>query len=236
MPWLVFLFGLMIAPSGVISIFFIIIQPIEIGTWSTLALIGAAAMLIQIPYSLDELLAVVQFLRRRVKAGKNLLRVFLFGDTDDGDKAASVADEFDRTPGTIVADTFSGGLRLPWDLGLAAAIGLSLLFTRLTFGAEPAMANWDHVIGSLVLTTISIGGRSRATCALPSHPAGDRTVRRPLHQRCRHRAHGGKHPVRRRPRPAQPQARPCAVPLWELGPRHHLSSKSRAVLAGATRS
>ena len=35
MPWLVVLFGLMIAPLGIISILFIIIQPIVIGTWST---------------------------------------------------------------------------------------------------------------------------------------------------------------------------------------------------------
>ena len=72
MPWLVILFGLMIAPLGITSIFFIIIQPIVIGTWSTLALIGAAAVLIQIPYSLDELLATLQFMRRRVKAGTKL--------------------------------------------------------------------------------------------------------------------------------------------------------------------
>src|SRR3546814_2195713 len=65
MPWLVVLFGLMIAPLGITSIFFIIIQPIVIGAWSTLALIGAAAMLIPIPYSLDELLATLQFMRRR---------------------------------------------------------------------------------------------------------------------------------------------------------------------------
>ena len=44
MPWLVVLFGLMIAPLGITSIFFIIIQPLVIGTWSTIALIGAAAM------------------------------------------------------------------------------------------------------------------------------------------------------------------------------------------------
>lgn len=51
MPWLVLLFGLMIVPLGVVSITFIVIQPILIGTWCTLCLIAAAAMLIQIPYS-----------------------------------------------------------------------------------------------------------------------------------------------------------------------------------------
>jgi len=155
MPWLVVLFGLMIAPLGITSIFFIIIQPILIGTWSTLALIGAAAMLIQIPYSLDELLATLQFMRRRVKAGRSWLRVFLFGDTDEG-KANASADEFDARPGTVLKEVWTGGVSLPWNLALAALIGLWLMFTRLTLGADGGMADADHLIGSLALTAISL--------------------------------------------------------------------------------
>ncbi len=68
MPWLVLLFGIMIVPLGAVSLFFIIIQPIWIGTWCTLCLIAAAAMLVQIPYSLDELVASCQLLRRRKQA------------------------------------------------------------------------------------------------------------------------------------------------------------------------
>ncbi|MDP8912751.1 MAG: DNA polymerase III subunit epsilon, partial [Pseudomonadota bacterium] len=56
----------------------------------------------------------------------------------------------------ILTDMFSGGVNLPWNLAVAAAIALSLLFTRLTFGADPSMANWDHLIGSLALTIISL--------------------------------------------------------------------------------
>lgn len=155
MPWLVLLFGLMIAPLGIVSIFFIIIQPIVIGTWSTLALIGAAAMLVQIPYSLDELIATLQFLRRRVKAGRSWLRVFLFGDTDSGDKEPDI-DEFDTRPGTILTAMWTGGVGLPWNLAAAAAIGLWLMFTRVTLGAEGGMANADHLIGALALTVISL--------------------------------------------------------------------------------
>jgi nucleoside-diphosphate-sugar epimerase/VIT1/CCC1 family predicted Fe2+/Mn2+ transporter len=155
MPWLVLLFGLMIAPLGIVSIFFIIIQPIWIGTWSTLALIGAAAMLIQIPYSLDELVAVGQFLRRRARAGKNVLRVFLFGDTDEGG-AGDVPDEFDRPARAIMKDVAIGGVSLPWNLAIAAALAASLLFTRVTFGATPPIADWDHLLGSLALTVISV--------------------------------------------------------------------------------
>ncbi|MBM1173501.1 vitamin K epoxide reductase family protein [Microvirga arabica] len=159
MPWLVILFGLMIAPLGVVSIVFIIIQPIVIGTWSIIALIGAAAILVQIPYSLDEMIATFQFMRRRIKRGRNALRVFLLGDTDDMQEAQdtdSTADEFDRSAGAVIKDMVSGGVSLPWNIALSGLIGLSLLFTGITLGAEGSMANSDHLIGSLVLTVISL--------------------------------------------------------------------------------
>jgi hypothetical protein len=155
----VVLFGLMIAPLGITSIFFIIIQPLVIGTWSTIALIGAAAVLIQIPYSLDELLATLQFLRRRAKAGHDWLRLLFNGGTDEmleTQNPQPVADEFDRSPGAVIKDMVAGGVSLPWNLGLAALIGLSLLFTRVTLGVDGALANAHHVIGSLVLTVVSI--------------------------------------------------------------------------------
>ncbi|MFV3130887.1 vitamin K epoxide reductase family protein [Niveispirillum sp. KHB5.9] len=170
MPWLVFLFGLMIAPLGVVSILFVIIQPIVIGTWATLTLVGAAAMLIQIPYSLDELLATIQFMRRRAKAGRPWLRVFLFGDTDEGDRDAR-KDEFDRPAGAVMRDMWSGGVNLPWNLALAGILATSLLFTRLTFGADGAMADADHVIGFLALTVISLAAaevaRTLRYCLVP---------------------------------------------------------------------
>src|SRR5690606_25347793 len=100
MPWLVMAFGIMIVPLGIVSITFIIIQPIVIGTWCTLCLIGAAAMLLQIPYSLDELVATGQFLWRRKRAGQNILRVFFVGDTDEG-RAGVEENEFDRPIGTV---------------------------------------------------------------------------------------------------------------------------------------
>lgn len=155
MPWLVVLFGLMIAPLGITSIFFIVIQPILLGTWSTLALLGAAAMLIQIPYSLDELLASLQFMRRRVKAGQSWLRVLLFGDTDDGARQ-DPGDEFAEGPRAVLKEMWSGGVNLPWNLALAGILGLWLLFTRVTLGAEGAMADADHLIGALSLTVISL--------------------------------------------------------------------------------
>jgi nucleoside-diphosphate-sugar epimerase len=159
MPWLVVLFGLMIAPLGVVSVFFIVIQPILIGTWSTLALLAAAVMLVQIPYSLDELLAALQFVRRRMRAGQNGLSVFLFGDTDDlpeGKPASRTVDELGQPPRALVKDMVAGGVNLPWNLVAAALIGVSLMLSRLTVGADGELAQAHHLIGALVLTVTSI--------------------------------------------------------------------------------
>lgn len=168
MPWLVVLFGLMIAPLGITSILFIVIQPIVIGTWSTIALIGAAAVLVQIPYSLDELLATLQFLHRRAQAGQHWLRVLFVGGSDDMPKAAHgdvAADEFERPPGAVIKHMLGGGVSLPWNLALAALIGVSLLFTRLTLGVDGNLANAHHVIGSLVLTVVAIAAAEVARAA-----------------------------------------------------------------------
>jgi len=161
-PWLVLLFGLMIVPLGMTTILFIVIQPVVLGTWSTLALVGGAAVLIQIPYSLDELLATAQFLRRRVRAGQPWLRVLFLGDTDELPAANETCDhsddgdEFDQPLGVVLKSIVGGGVSLPWNLALAGLIGLSLLFTRVTLGAEGSLADAHHIIGSAVLTVVAI--------------------------------------------------------------------------------
>lgn len=152
MPWVVVAFGVMIVPLGVVSITFIVIQPIVLGTWCTLCLIAAAAMLLQIPYALDELVATGQFLLRRKRAGKSLLRVFFTGDTDEGEPKARQP-EFARPARQVVGDFFRGGIGLPWNLALCVVIGTWLMFTRITLGSEGSMADADHLIGALVVTT-----------------------------------------------------------------------------------
>lgn len=151
MPWLVILFGVMIVPLGAVSIFFIIIQPILIGTWCTLCLVAAAAMLIQIPYSVDELIATGQFLAERHRKGKSVILAFLRGDTMEGGRRTE-PDNFERSPWTIIKDMAGGGVNLPWSLALSTAIGIWLMCTRLIFGTQGEQANSDHLIGALVVT------------------------------------------------------------------------------------
>jgi nucleoside-diphosphate-sugar epimerase/uncharacterized membrane protein len=152
MPWLVMLFGIMIVPLGVVSITFIIIQPIIIGTWCTLCLIAAAAMLLQIPYSLDEIVATTQFLIRRKRAGQSALRVFFVGDTDEGERAKTDEDDFERKPGILAREMLGGGVSAPWNLVASVLVGVWLMLTRLTVGAQGELANADHLIGALAIT------------------------------------------------------------------------------------
>ncbi|HET9462920.1 MAG TPA: NAD-dependent epimerase/dehydratase family protein, partial [Thiobacillus sp.] len=151
MPWLVVLFGVMIVPLGAVSIFFIIIQPIVIGTWCTLCLLAAAAMLLQIPYSIDELVASGQFLLDRRRRGKSVLLAFLRGDTMEGGKRVPPED-FERPAMAIVKDMLGGGVNLPWPLALSAALGIGLMCTRLLFDTAGAQADSDHLLGALIVT------------------------------------------------------------------------------------
>lgn len=147
MPWLVVIFGLMIVPLGIVSITFIIIQPILLGTWCTLCLIAAAAMVVQIPYSVDELVATGQFLVRKHRQ-KSFLRAFIFGDTDDG--TARDRDDLVRPLGQMLRD-IGGGVNLPWTLALSILIGIWLMLTRVTLGATGSLADADHIVGALTI-------------------------------------------------------------------------------------
>ncbi|MBR2172929.1 MULTISPECIES: vitamin K epoxide reductase family protein [unclassified Sphingopyxis] len=153
MPWMVTFFGILVIPLGIVSIYFIISQPIVIGTWSTLALIAALAMLIMIPFALDEVIAMGQFLGWARRKGKPLIRTFFQGDAiEAGEVDASDAM---ASPAALWADA-KKGLTLPWTLAASIFIGVLLMLTRVLFGTEGGMANSDHIVGALVITVTII--------------------------------------------------------------------------------
>ena len=149
MPWMVTFFGILVIPLGVVSIYFVIIQPIMIGTWSTLALIAALAILIMVPFALDEVIAMGQFLWWSRCRGKPLLRTFFRGDAVEG--GAEDQSDVLSSPRSFWTDTVRG-LTLPWTLAAAIAIGAFLMLTRVLLGAEGELANTHHVVGALAIT------------------------------------------------------------------------------------
>lgn len=146
MPWLTLLFGILIVPLGAVSIYFIIIQPIVIGTWCTLCLIAAAAMLAQIPLSIDEIIATSLLLVERKRRGESMLKILLFGapmDPEDREQAV---------PAPTARFQRSADVSAPWTLCFSALIGVCLMFSRILFGNEGNLADSDHLIGALVVT------------------------------------------------------------------------------------
>ena len=150
MPWMVLGFFVLVVPLGGVSIFFIIMQPIAIGTWCTLCLIAALFMALMIPYSLDEFVAMGQFMLDARRKGKSLWRTFWMGDAMDGG-SEDRAKEFAGTTRSMIAEA-ARGVTIPLPLVLSMAVGAWLMFTRLTFGTSGAMANSDHLVGALVVT------------------------------------------------------------------------------------
>ncbi len=154
MPWMVALFGIVVGPLGVISIYFIIIQPIAIGTYCTICLLAAAAMLVMIPFSLDEIVAMVQFLIWNTRRGRPFWRAFFRGDALPGSRAGGTM-SFDAPPREVARQS-ARGVTVPWTLGVSAAIGLFLMLSRAVFGNAMPLAGSDHLVGALVLTTAVI--------------------------------------------------------------------------------
>jgi nucleoside-diphosphate-sugar epimerase len=155
MPWMVLLFGIVVVPLGVVSIYFIIIQPIMIGTYCTLCLLAALAMLVMIPYSLDELVAMGQFLVQNTRRGRPFWRSFFMGDALPGSGKDEKRPGFDLPPRQLVSDA-ARGVTVPWTLLASAVLGVWLMFSRLVFGTEPPMADSDHLVGALILTVAVI--------------------------------------------------------------------------------
>ncbi|HEX21747.1 MAG TPA: vitamin K epoxide reductase family protein, partial [Actinobacteria bacterium] len=150
MPWMALGLGLLILPLGIVSIVFIIIQPIVIGTWCTLCLVTALAMLIMIPYSLDEFVAMGQFLVDARRKGKPFWRTFWTGDAMEGG-----SDDTSTAALGTTSDWVKEGVRgmtFPITLLVSTLIGVSFMFTRVTLDNFGAMANSDHLFGALVVT------------------------------------------------------------------------------------
>ena len=154
MPWMVAMFGFVVVPLGTVSIYFIIIQPIMIGTWCSLCLLAGIAMLIMIPYSLDELIAMGQYLVQSVRRGEPFWRTFFRGGAQPKGSQDSHPD-FDAR---LIEAWHSAyrGVTLPWNLVVSVILGLWLMFSRLIFGTEPPMADSDHLVGALIITVAVI--------------------------------------------------------------------------------
>jgi len=149
MPWMVTFFGILVVPLGVVSITLIVLQPLAVGAWCTPCLIAAVAMVIMIALTLDEVVAMIQFLIQAGREGQPLWNIFwLGGSLKTPPETAPVKVRPDVvSPGAMV-----WGVMLPWNLLVSAALGIWLMIAPSALGSTGTAAHSDHLIGALIVT------------------------------------------------------------------------------------
>jgi uncharacterized membrane protein len=153
MPWMVTFFGVLVVPLGVVSVTLIILQPIAVGAWCTPCLIAAAAMLIMISLTLDEVVATLQFLVQAHREGQSLWQVFWMGGAlREPPEATAVS----VRPDMVSPAAMAWGVTLPWNLLVSVAVGLWLMFAPSTLGSTGTAAHSDHLVGALIVTVVMI--------------------------------------------------------------------------------
>jgi uncharacterized membrane protein len=147
MPWMVTFFGILVVPLGIVSITLIIMQPLVVGAWCTPCLIAAAAMVIMIALTLDEVVAMVQFLVQAMREGQPFWKTFWMGGTL---KNLPVVEHVH--PDVVSAGAMVWGVQVPWTLLASVVVGAWLMFAPAALGSTGLAAHSDHLVGALMVT------------------------------------------------------------------------------------
>lgn len=151
MPWMVAGFGVLVIPLGVAQVVLIMLQPIAVGTWSTLALLSAAGMLLMVTLSIDEVVAMGQLLRAQRRQGVTLWHAFWYGANVEGEDRPSRERVDARRPAAAL-----WGASWPWTLITTVAVGLWLLTAPDVLGTTGRAADSDHLVGAVVITIAAV--------------------------------------------------------------------------------
>lgn len=146
MPWMVAVFGVAVVPLGIVSIVLVILQPVAVGAWCTLCLASAFLLLLMIPLALDEVVAMLQFMRMSRRTGRPLLRTFFLGG-----EVAGATDSATVRPTFWRRASMFWGITPHWNLLLAAALGVWVIATPDVLGSGGVAADSSHVAGALVV-------------------------------------------------------------------------------------
>jgi hypothetical protein len=136
MPWLVFAFGFLVIPVGVVSVTLIILQPVVVGFWCSWCLATASLMLLMIVLTGGELVAVLQLLWEVKRSGGSVWTVFWKGR----DVALSQPKK-----------TSAGwGFTLPWNLAATLILGIWLMASPAVFGIKGGLATSNFILGPMI--------------------------------------------------------------------------------------
>ncbi len=149
MPWMVMFFGILVVPLGVTSIVLVILQPLAVGAWCFLCLVAAVAMLTMVPATLDEVVAMLQFMWQARGDGKPLWRTFWRGGTIEGGVRDDRLTPFDWSrPQQMFRAWLTSNRRLL----TAAVLGAWLVFAPAYVGSSSRASDSDRLTGALIVT------------------------------------------------------------------------------------
>ena len=143
MPWMVVAFAFLVVPLGIVSIILVILHPLMVGAWCFLCLVTAFSMLIMVVLTLDEMIAVIQFLRGTVKEGKPFWPTFWKGGDLRGTRDDNRTPPFSSGALTLIK-TWRFGVGFRWNFFLTALIGVYIMTTPF------------HIIGALIIVVSMI--------------------------------------------------------------------------------
>jgi uncharacterized membrane protein len=161
MPWIVVLFGILVVPLGFVSICLVILQPVAVGHWCFWCLLAAICMLTMIALTVDEVVAVCQFLAHVKRQKLPFWKIFWKG----GDEIPGTPDTLPPVDGSFARNfpEMVRGFNVPWNLFLSVLLGLWVMFsTQLVFHMTGDAANNNYIFGAL---TVAISVISMAEVA-----------------------------------------------------------------------
>ena len=160
MPWMVFIFGILVVPLGLVSIFLVISQPLTVGAWCTICLVTAIIMLPMIPLELDEVIAMGQHMVQAKRRGDSLWTVFWKGGKpfeENKDERSPELMQFPQKPLKVYKSSI-WGMSFPWTLVISSLIGVWLMFAPAVFGLpiKSTPADVNHMGGALIVVVAVI--------------------------------------------------------------------------------
>ncbi|MCB1181289.1 MAG: vitamin K epoxide reductase family protein [Chlamydiia bacterium] len=150
MPWIVVIFGILVVPLGFTSILLVMLQPIVVGAWCGDCLIIATCMLIMLALTVDEVIAVCQYLCNVKRSREEFWSIFWKGSTFS-EKSIDTRDPGFHASFWKSLKAMVWGVTFPWNLLLSAILGAWLLFSNKVIGYTGILADNTDVCAALIV-------------------------------------------------------------------------------------
>ncbi len=154
MPWMVAMFGIVVVPLGITSVVLIMLQPVAVGAWCTICLITALFMLIMVAVSLDEVVAMIQFLIIGKRSGASAWRLFWIGGTLPK-PVEDIGLSRRPTPSWTASSwrEMLWGVSFNWRLLGSALVGVWVMAAPWVFGTTGRAFRFESIFGALAVVS-----------------------------------------------------------------------------------